>query len=421
MKIKLVILFFLFAGAVRHAGALNRIPGHDTTVSAEIRVQLGDFKNQGLLHFPKTTFRFYRQHSFQSVWVGQAHKHTWEAVLMLNCVLQFGLSHADYHPKEIDYTRLHLIFERPEKVNNNEKARYDLMITDAMITFMNHLHYGKLNPFFTSSKIDGGTDTSFKAGKILSHALAQPHFMSTIIAVQPETKAYINLEEQMRKHTQFQEDCYGLPDSAVRKMAINLERLRWMATAGQTYLQINVPSCKLTFYQPGASFEFRAIVGSPLSPSPQLNSFVTDFTTASKLKISRHMEEPQGTFNPNGVIYFWFKNPYGISICGRPERNIFNTNERYSAKNEIKIENGERLAMLLLKADDLRGEIDGLHRAIEESAIKNFILNTPVPLKITYITCEAHDNAVKVYPDVYNLDHKLEMALYNEDQTMVLN
>ncbi len=420
---KSIIVFIILTGIMQYAGAIDRAARSDTSVSAEIRLQLGDFKNQGLLHFPKSVFRFYRQHTFQPAWVNgvQEQKRTWEAVLMLNCVLQFGLCHADYHPKEIDYARLHVILEHPEKVNNNDKARYDLLITDALISFINHLHYGKLNPYFTASKIDARVDTSFIAGKILSRALTQPHFMSAITAVQPGAKSYIELEEQMRNLTQFQEDCAGLPDSAVRKMAINLERLRWIATTQHTYLQLNIPAYKLTFHLPDTNFEFRAIVGAPLTPTPQLNSALTDFTTSSKLKISRGISELSGAFNPKGVIYFWFKNKYGISICGRPERDLFDPSERNLSQGEIKIEDGERLAALLLKADGRSHEIADLKRAINDYAIKNYILNTPIPLKIIYITCEVWRNGIITHPDIYNLDNKLEMALYNADQSLVSN
>src|SRR5689334_16714590 len=74
----------------------------DTSISAEIKVQLGDFKSTGIFHFPHSVFRFYRFHNFQPVWIksGEDPKRTWEGVLLINCVLQFGLCHADYHPQE---------------------------------------------------------------------------------------------------------------------------------------------------------------------------------------------------------------------------------------------------------------------------------------------------------------------------------
>jgi len=74
-------------------------------------------------------------------------------MLMLDCVLQFGLSHDDYHPKELSYDLLHNILEKPGQVSAADKAKYDILLTDALVTFMNHLHYGKLNPDFPLPKL----------------------------------------------------------------------------------------------------------------------------------------------------------------------------------------------------------------------------------------------------------------------------
>lgn len=417
-KSELIIL--LMIAAVVNSYALPGKTGKDTSMSAEIRTQLGDFKNAGSFHFPNSVFRFYRYHNFQPVWVkpGDDPKHTWEGVLLINCVLQFGLYHADYHPKEIDYARLRTILEQPEQVNNNEKARCELMITDALITFINHLHYGKLNPYFTPVKIDAGTDTSFNAGKALALALREPHFMSAITAVQPKIKAYAELEEQMRQLTQFQQDCDVLPDSAVQQMAINLERLRWMATNDQVYLQVNIPSFMLTVHETDKDYKFKAIVGSPATPTPQLNSALTDFTTTSRLKMSRPRDVPAG-INPKGTIYFWFKNTYGISICGRPENDIFKPAQRALSKGDIKVEKGEQLALMLLTADGHADKVDSLRRAISDYTISNFVLTKPVAINITYITCEVHNGLIMKYNDIYNLDMKLERALYNKAEYAV--
>ena len=420
MLIKSLIIILLMILATVNSYALPAKTDKDTSISAEIKVQLGDFKKADVFHFPHSVFHFYRYHNFQPVWVkpGDDPKHTWEGVMLINCVLQFGLCHADYHPKEIDYTRLRTILEHPEQVNNNEKARCELMITDALITFINHLHYGKLNPYITMAKIDAGTDTSFNAGKVLALALRRPHFMSTITDVQPKIKAYTELEEQMREVTQLQQDCDTLPDPKVRKMAINLERMRWMAINNEIYLQVNIPSFKLTVHQPNKNYEFRAIVGDPTTPTPQLNSALTDFTTTSRLKMSRRRDVPPG-INPMGVIYFWFKNSYGISICGRPEKDIFKPKERALNRRNIKVEKGEQFASLLLKADGHTDKIEMLRKAIDDYSISNFILEKPIALTITYITCEVQNGTVMNYNDIYNIDKKLEDALYNTTESLV--
>ncbi|MBS1529331.1 MAG: hypothetical protein JSU01_03400 [Bacteroidetes bacterium] len=413
----LVILFLVSASATF---AFPVKTHRDTSISAGIKAQLADLKKQRIFHFPRSVVRFYRRHNFQPVWVkpGDDAKRTWQGVLLINCVLQFGLCHADYHPKEIDYTQLRTILEYPDQVKNDEKARYDLMITDALITFINHLHYGKLNPYLTSAKIDAGADTGFIAGKVLGHALIESNLMSAIIDVQPQTTEYAELEEQMRELTNLEPDCDTLPAPQVRKMAINLERMRWEAVNTETYLAVNIPSFKLVVHVRDATFGFKAIVGAPPTPTPQLNSTLTDFTTAPKLKISRYLNEPPGA-NPKGVIYFWFKNPFAISMCGHPEKELFTPKERDLSKGNVKIEDGQRLAELLLKIDGNAAEISALRRVISDYGMRNFVLDKPIPFKITYITCEVQNGAVVKYDDIYNLDQKLEAALYNTNEYLV--
>ncbi|MDB5022250.1 MAG: L,D-transpeptidase family protein [Mucilaginibacter sp.] len=56
-------------------------------------------------------------------------------MLMLDCVKLYGLNHHDYHPKQLIYDQLHKLVE---KVGTKaEKARYDILLTDAMIRLVN--------------------------------------------------------------------------------------------------------------------------------------------------------------------------------------------------------------------------------------------------------------------------------------------
>jgi murein L,D-transpeptidase YcbB/YkuD len=417
------LVCFTSGGAL--AGHLNkaRVTKADTTISAEIKTQLKEYKRQEVLYFQHSVFKFYRRNNFQPVWVnpGVDSKRTWEGVLLLNCVLQFGLYHADYHPKEIDYDRLHIILEHPEQVNNNEKARYEIMITDALITFMNHLHYGKLNPYFTVTKIDAGKANDFSAYSLLADALKQSHIMSTILSAQPKSKEYAVLQEKMREITQYQQDCDDVPQANIRKIAINLERLRWANIDENAWIQLNIPSYLLKVHLPDTTFIFRAVVGNTIAPTPILNSAITDFTTASRLKFPKVADEMAVNWNPKGVIYFWFKNHHAISLEGRPEKDIFSKQERAYSRDGIKVEQPEKLAELLLKQDGNAAAISSLYESIANYSITNFVLKKPVPIKITYLTCEVQNNVLTVYKDIYELDNSLEMALYNTRQLMVAN
>ena len=205
--------------------------GQRNSISVELSVQLKNQTRQSKLYYPKSVKRYYNQNRFQLIWIKSKEeaKQTWEAMMLLDCVLQFGLSHADYHPRELIYDNLRTMINNPEKVPVGAQARFDVLLTDAIISLMNHLHYGKLNPEFSSKRIDGITKTTgFNAVVKLTKARLEPDFMTAILTAQPKSKAYADLQSYMRLvKGQYVGDCYETPESEVRKIAINMERLRW--------------------------------------------------------------------------------------------------------------------------------------------------------------------------------------------------
>jgi hypothetical protein len=220
----LAVFAMLSFGCKQASSAANKASVADTSISANIKQLLNASKTGIAIYFPESVKRFYMQRAFAPNWVNpQANtKPTWESMLMLDCVLQFGLAHEDYHPADLLYTKLHDILERPSTVSSVEKAKYDILLTDAMITFMNHLHFGKLNPEYPASRIDklrGG----FNADAALTNAMQQKDYMSAILDVQPKSKEYSDLQSRMHLlEGIYQDDCYEVPEAEVRKIAINM-------------------------------------------------------------------------------------------------------------------------------------------------------------------------------------------------------
>lgn len=212
-------------------GMPSLVYGQGNSISMELSEQLKNQTRQSKLYYPKSVKRYYHQNGFQLIWIKNKDeaKQTWEAMMLLDCVLQFGLSHADYHPQELIYDNLRTMINSPEKVPVGARARFDVLLTDAIITLMNHLHYGKLNPEFSSKRIDGITKiTGFNALVELIKARLEPDFMAALLTAQPKSKAYVDLQSYMRLvKGQYVGDCYETPEPEVRKIAINMERLRW--------------------------------------------------------------------------------------------------------------------------------------------------------------------------------------------------
>lgn len=411
-------LIFLAIGADARSRSVSR----DSSISDQIRLQLLS-NRQGLpLYFPATVKRFYAGKNYQPAWLlkqNGADGYTWQAMLLLDCVLQYGLSHADYHPVELQYGLLHDIFDEPGKVGMDRQARFDIFLTDAMLTIISHLHYGKLNPELNNARIDAGKgDLDLKS--VLAKATTQPHLMDMILDVQPRSEAYMAMQQWMHKWKgQFLDDCYEVPEATVRKVAINMERLRWAAIGEGPYIQINIPSFTLSVFLKDSTYRFKVVTGAAKTPTPVFQSAIYSITEAPKLqmpdrsganevvaKVRSKQRAREGTLN-----FYFFPNRLGIAITELRAPAWFKTPQRAITNGNIGIEAAPRLAALLLKE---QGTYD---RSSLIRKTRAFPLAKPIPLKVTYLTCLIKDGQVMNYGDVYQLDARLEKALYYTVQT----
>lgn len=443
----------------------------DNDLSAEIKKQLNE--PNLYLNFPVSTRCFYEQRKFQPTWVTATNgaKTTWDAMLMMDCVLQYGLNHKDYHPAELFYDRLHDILERPNEVGADKKARFEIMLTDAMLTFINHLHYGKFNPAYSSLQIDSEKAGSFKATEQLVKAINSKYLMQVIENAQPQNDIYRRLQDHMHLVAGlYVGDCYEFPEANIRKMAINMERLRWVNMDAPNYVQINVPSYLLQFYHSGTIDTFKIAAGKQTSPTPGLTSRIRSFTIAPEKKIaaktfiqdllpkaikdtaylrnnhyaiynySGQLIHPNKPYlikikqNPGryyarrsskvddalGVIVFNFQNAYNLAMHDVPAdyKNLFNKDERGITKGNIYVEHARKLAAKLLTNDKAADQVALMRKSIASYGTKTFAFKNPIPINVTYLTCEVSEGELIIYKDIYNLDKSLEIKVYSNDQAI---
>lgn len=441
----------------------------DSLLSAMIRLQLTEVHRQ--LYFPKSVMRFYVANGYRAVWLRPqpGTGPTWQAMLMLDCTLQFGLPHADYHPRELMYNKLHEILEKPGFISIPQQARFEIMLTDAMINLMNNLHFGKLNPYTTADQQDAKPAGDFDAPAILASALKQKDFLAVIGGVQPCSADYVALQQYMQLRVGQQSgDCYEVPDSEIRKMAINLNRIRWADLDQNDYVQINIPTFTLTLHEPDTTYHFKVIVGKPQNTTPQLNSAIQYFTTSPEWKIpdrifrkeilprlarradyddvqysiysnngeyvpvnatglkkvmnapqNYHAKQSPGCENALGNIVFRFPNIYNVFLHDTPEKQLFAKTQRAFSHGCIRVERANELAGRLLKYDGQGGKTEAVQRAIAHNRTVNFKLVKAVPIRLTYITCSVGEYGLVTYKDIYDLDNRLEMALYQSESQLV--
>ncbi|MEN0054229.1 MAG: L,D-transpeptidase family protein [Mucilaginibacter sp.] len=440
-------------------------------LAVEIKKQLQSAPG---LYYPKSVLRFYSRSDFQPSWIKQqgGMGPAWQAMLMIDCVLQFGLSHDDYHPKELTYPRLHSILDTPEKVKIAEQARYEILLTDAVLTLMNHLHYGKLNPEFSATRIDSGQSGKFNADVYLASAMKQKDILGAIANAQPQNELYAALQRRMHLlKGQYDGDCYEVPVAEVRKIAINMERLRWAAIDEDSYILINIPEYTMIYKLPDTTYRYKVAVGKPQTPTPTLSGKVDYFVTApdarvvesvfqkeilpSTLKDINYLKnshyaiyDRNGQFikpnatnmeiiarNPekyyarhssgldmtHGRLVFNLANPYHIYLHDIPKKDFFEKNNRALSNGCVWLSDAGKLGEQLLAHDGNAKNITGFKKAFIKYQRKTYILKKSVPIHIIYITCAAGDWGLITYEDVYHLDQNLEKALYNTKPALVMN
>ena len=420
---------------------------------------LKDKTNLSKLHFPKSVQRFYTKNNAQYAWFDRQDRDQPEiAILLLGYAEQFGLSSADYHCQELLPEKLRA-FESPAVDDPDGKAWFDILLIDAIMTFTNNLHFGKFNPRYTSSDIDAGDINGFCSDDKLTFALTQNDFLKKLLEVQPQIKAYTDLQNYL--NTLYANDMALVAPLELDKITINMERLRWIETSSENYILVNIPSYSLELHSNKTQYDFKVIIGKPSTPTPVLESTVTHFTTApdwkvpqtifrkemlpkilkneryladhhysiydqnghevvitsAKLKdISRNpskysIRQSSGCDNALGAVVFRFTNSYGVYLHDTSQRQLFGKNERALSHGCIRVQDAAKLASLLLTYDHSEVQIPIAEKAMADYKRKDFVLKQPIPIIITYLTCLIKNEKPVFYQDIYHLDDALQKKI----------
>ncbi|PTT39827.1 L,D-transpeptidase [Chryseobacterium sp. HMWF028] len=434
------------------------VQAQDSKISQEITSSLKDSVILSRLFYPKSVIRFYTKNDSESIWMNSIRKsdQSETAILLLEYSYRFGLSLSDYHLEYLSLEKLRKLRDSPTEINQKEKAVFDVLMTDALITFINNLHFGKYNPSYSSSYIDTNDINGFHSENVLQYARQHADFLKVIVDVQPKIKAYTDFQDYLNV-LYAENDCIA-PETETQKIIINMERLRWINTRDQEYVLVNIPSYTLEFHQKDSVFGFKVIIGKPTTRTPVLESSINYFTTAPDWKVPksifikemlpRILKNPQyledhhysvydklgneveitssklkeirqnpykysvrqssGCDNALGAVVFRFENSYGVYLHDTSQKQFFNKNERALSHGCIRVERPKELASLLLRYDGGENDIPALENAMADYKRKDFVLKKPVPIIITYLTCLIKDGKPVVYKDIYLADKALE-------------
>lgn len=437
------------------------------SLSTQLSLQLDNPEMSKRLNFPNTVKRFYGQGIPETTWLRSEENAgpTVMAMLLLDCVKQYGLQPRDYHPEVLTYEKMHNLFSIPAKIPAAQKIEFELMLTDAMVSMINNLHYGAFNPRLSRSIIDNGKKDGLQADIFLHTATKSRDLMETMLTVQPEIAQYKQLQVYMKLIAgQYTCDSYETPEEEIRTIAMNMERLRWIAVENSSYLHVNIPSFKLTYYTPQKTLQYKIVVGKASTPTPQLTSVIAYLETAPDWRIPAkifinemlpraakdfayfennhmavydqkenfiqinsqtlaqirqnptkfHARQTAGCDNALGKVVFRFSNTHDIYLHDTPEQQYFNRSKRAFSHGCIRVENAEQLASTMLENDGQEERTAALKRAMGIYDKQKFVLKTPLSIIITYLTITVEDGLLARHADLYLQDKALETKMYKQ-------
>ena len=335
-------------------------------------------------------------------------------------------------------------------------ARFDVALTDAVLTFAHDLRHGRRHR----------PQQPAVAVAQLRAALADGTGPQALLAGQPTNCEYRQLQLAL---AQWLAQTPAPPDSVVarhrsrfERIALNLERWRAEPIAEPEYLLVNIPAFELLLMgHDTVQRRHRVIVGKPATPTPTLRSRIKYFTLApvwnvpysiaSQEMLPRLQDDPSflaasdlavydgrhqrrnpwriawsevteqtfkytvrqeaGPRNVLGNFVFHFPNPYLVYLHDTPERYLFAQADRALSHGCIRVERPRELAAWLLRRE---GNATPLLTSAEarKSPPQDVLLRRPLPIYLRYATVTAENGRLRFYRDIYGQDQALREALY---------
>ncbi len=247
-----------------------------------------------------------------------------------------------------------------------------------------------------------------------------------------------------------------------KRIAVTLDRYKLLPSLPPTYIWVNMPGFYLKVWDHDTLvLTSKVIVGKPDTRTPILTSQITDMVTypqwtipASIIKkdilpalkkdpgylqrkgfslvdfhgesvdpytvnwekykkgIPWNVQQGSGDDNALGIFKFNFNNPFSVYLHDTNQRYLFKNSFRALSHGCVRVQNWLELAYFISKNDSLNMP-EGKKIAYNEDSIKTWLdnksrkrimLKNKIPLYIQYFGCEAKNNKVVFYDDIYDED-----------------
>ncbi len=390
------------------------------------------------------------------------------AITMLMGARADGLNPDDYRAAALSQLAGELDSERTAA----DAATFEVDLSDAVLLYLQHLHYGRVVPTDAGVQLDARTKDLDIAAAL--RAAVQRHDVPSLTTeLAPAVPFYRDLRQQLA-HDRASGHDEGTLLQRTRQMELSLERLRWLPPLlGTRAIIVNVPTFELWAWSEVTQtatpdLSLAVIVGKPPSdatpvfteemrevvfrPYWNVPESITkgeilpalrknpDYLTRNRMEIvdgqsdaaspvepsddslarlergELRVRQLPGPGNSLGLAKFLFPNHDNVYIHGTPSPALFKRARRDLSHGCVRVEDPVALARWVL-ADEVAWSDEQILEAMSGDAPKTVKVKDPVQVVLFYMTAVVKpgmtpgDGAVTFAPDVYQLDAALERAL----------
>ncbi|WP_170172502.1 L,D-transpeptidase family protein [Hymenobacter rigui] len=412
---------------------------------------------------------FYIRNNFTTHWVEEAgwNPQARQALNLLGRAADVGLDRNHYAWPGLqglpDSLRLAARAGRGQQL-----ALSELHLTDALLQYLLHQQRGRLHPNSLTAASPPDSLTAVLIADQLYQALQSPDLVTALLRYQPTGRGYRLLQQTWARalHASPTDSARLMQDTTAgfRRVAVNLERLRWEPAADSEYAIVNIPAYRLQLIRNGQVLRtHRVIVGKPDMPTPVLSSRMVVFVVAPEWRVpysiavreflpelqrdpgylydnhyrmydgrgrlinpwrvdwqkmtpekfSYAIRQRAGSFNALGNVVFYFPNQQTVFLHDTPARSAFTRTDRALSHGCVRVEKPLQLAEYLLRRENRAAELTEMYQRVREHEKQRYDLTRSLPIYLRYYTCETDKGKLVFLPDIYSQDKPLEMALFN--------
>jgi murein L,D-transpeptidase YcbB/YkuD len=404
--------------------------------------------------------RFYEGRLHAPQWLRDGdHERALAAARLIRRAPDHGLVTSDY--AHVELLKLLSSEETLEQSLGDDPARIartDVRITSALLALGHDVAVGRTSP--------AAIDRRWKAARAIPDLVGTlgaagdsrkiEGWLDTVRPVHPE---YAALQSALAG-LQRQLGVAAAGDARVQRLALNLERWRWLPDdLGARHILVNIPAFEMAVRENGRpALQMKVVVGTPQRETPVFSATMDTivfspywnvpdsiaegetapaaardprFLSRNNIEILRRgdggaavvdpssvdwddpdaikslaFRQKPGPGNALGHVKFLFPNPYDVYLHDTPADALFARSGRAFSHGCVRLEKPEALASYLLRGDGKWDEAR-IQSAMHQGEEQHVAMKEKLPVHIVYFTAWPDgQGGVRMWPDVYGLDAK---------------